>query len=105
MAVSYTLNTREKNHEGKTVVTSTIVYSAENYPAGVGLPVTKEQLGFRNVIDSLIVIDQGGGYSPRFNGGKIRLYQQDPGVPGATELSEYPGGAISLTIKVVAVGW
>lgn len=105
MAVSYTLNTREKNHEGKTSVTATIAYAGENYPAGVGLPVVKEQLGCRNVIDSLIVIDQGGGYAARFNGGKIRLYQQDPGVLGATELSEYPGGAISLTVKVVAVGW
>lgn len=102
---TYSIQTRDRDAAGKTVVNATIVYSGDNYAAGAGLPVLKASLGFRNVIESLVVIDQGGGYAARFNNGNLRLYQQDPGVPGATELSEYPGGAISVTVKVLATGW
>lgn len=102
MAATYSFISREKNHEGKLVVNATISYV--NEPYNNGLTVTKEQLGFRNVIESLIVYDQGGGFAGRFGAGKIQLYQQDPGVPGATELSPVTGNQ-TVSVKVIAVGW
>lgn len=103
MAATYTLTSRERNHEGKTVTTATIAYS--NEPYSTGLIVTKEKLGFRNVIESLVVFDQGGGYAARFASGKIQLYQQDATLNlGPIELPEVSGNQ-TVTLKVVAVGW
>lgn len=100
---TYSIQTIDKNSAGKTVVNATIVFSGDAYSTGVTVDRTK--LGFRNALESLVVIDQGGGYAARFANGKLVFYYQDPGVPGATELSDAFGGTITLTVKVLAVGW
>jgi hypothetical protein len=48
-----------------------------------------------------MVYDQGGGFAARFNGGKIRLYQEGSGAGALTEVS----GNQTVTMKVVAIGW
>lgn len=101
---AYSIQTRDKNAAGKTVVTATITFAGDAYSAGVS--VDKQKLGLRTVIEHLLIMDAGGGYATRFvTGDKIMFYEQDPGVPGVTELTEYPGATFSGVVKVVAVGW
>lgn len=99
MAVAYNINYQDRTGRGKHMVNADIVYTAESYSSG--LPVSGESIGMPNVIESLLVIDQGGGFAARYNGGKIRLYQEGSGAGALTELS----GSQTLTLKVIAIGW
>jgi len=99
MAVAYTVQYQDRTGRGKQVSNVDIVYTAEPYSSG--LPVSGASIGCPNVIESLMVYDQGGGFAARFEGGKIRLYQQGSGAGALTEVS----GNQNLTLKVVAVGW
>ena len=100
MAVAYNINYQDRTGRGKQVSNVQIDYTAEAYSSG--LPVSGASIGCPNVIESLLVIDQGGGFAARFEGGKIRLYQQGSGAGALTELG---AGNQTLTLKVVAVGW
>lgn len=99
MAVAYTINYQDRTGRGKHMVNVDIAYTTEAYSSG--LPVSGAQLGLPNVIESLMVIDQGGGFAARYNGGKIRLYQEGSGAGALTEVS----GNQTLTLKVIAIGW
>lgn len=99
MAVAYTVNYQDRTGRGKRVSNVTIAYTTEAYSSG--LPVSGAAIGCPNVIEHLMVYDQGGGFAARFEGGKIRLYQEGTGAGALTEVS----GNQTLTMKVVAVGW
>jgi len=100
MAVAYDIEYQDRTGRGKQMTTAEIAYTAEPYSSG--LPVSGVSLGMPNVIESLMVVDQGGGFAARFEGGKIRLYQEGTGAGALTELG---AGNQTLTLKVVAIGW
>lgn len=102
MAVAYSINYQDRTGQSKKIVNANIVYTTEAYSSG--LPVSGAALGLPNIIESLMVYDQGGGFAARFEGGKIRLYQQDGTTTGAVALTELSGNQ-TLTLKVVAIGW
>ena len=102
MAVAYTINSQDRTGRGKQVTNADIAYTTEAYSSG--LPVSGASLGCPNVIESLMVVDQGGAFAARYNGGKIRLYQQDGSTAGAGPLTELSGNQ-TLTLKVIAIGW
>lgn len=99
MAVAYTINYQDRTGRGKRIVNADIAYTTEAYSSG--LPVSGASLGCPTVIESLLVIDQGGGFAARFKDGKIRLYQEGSGAGALTEVS----GNQTVTMKVVAIGW
>jgi len=98
MAAVYTILSQDRTDQGKRVINAQIAFSSESYSSGLSLD--RGQLGLPNVIESLSVYDQGGGFAPRYDG-KIRLYQQGSGAGALTEVS----GAQTVTVKVIAIGW
>jgi len=102
MPVAYSINYQDRTGRGKHLVNADIVYTTEAYSSG--LPVSGGALGMPNVIESLMVVDQGGAFAARFNNGRIRLYQQDGTTTGAAPLTELTGNQ-TLTLRVVAIGW
>lgn len=99
MAATYSILYQDRTCRGKHLNTVQIAYDAETYSSG--LAVSGAKLGCPNVIESLQVYDQGGGFSARFQGGKIRLYQEGSGAGALTEVS----GDQTVTVKVIAIGW
>lgn len=99
MAAVYTILYQDGTDRGKRMNNVQIAYSSEAYSSG--LAVDGASLGCPNVIESLMVYDQGGGFAAQFNGGKIRLYQEGAGAGALTEVS----GSQTVTVKVVAIGW
>jgi hypothetical protein len=99
MAAVYTVLYQDRTDQGKRMNNVQIAYTTEAYSSG--LAVDGASLGCPNVIESLMVYDQGGGFAARFNGGKIRLYQEGSGAGALTEVS----GNQTVTMKVVAIGW
>lgn len=98
MAASYSILYQDRSGRGKSVNTVEIAYTTESYSSG--LSVDGAKLGCPNNIDSLMVYDSAG-YHADFNGGKIRLFEQD-GTTGA--LAEVSGNQ-TITVKVIATGW
>jgi hypothetical protein len=98
MAATYTILYQDRSGRGKNVQTVSIAYSSETYSSG--LSVSGDKLGCPNNIDSLVVYDSQG-FHAAYNGGKIRLYEQDGTTGDLTEVS----GDQTITVKVVATGW
>lgn len=98
MAAAYSILYQDRSGRGKSVQTVQIAYTTESYSSG--LSVDGAKLGCPNNIDSLVVYDCPE-YLAAYNGGKIRLYEQDGDAGALVEVS----GNQTITVKVIATGW
>ena len=99
MAAVYTILSQDKTQRSKKMNTVQIAYSADPYSSG--LSVDGSKLGLPNSIESINVIDSGSGLLANFNGGKIRLFEQDGASGPLVEVS----GNQTVTIKAIVIGF
>ncbi len=108
-----TMDVRHANVQDKfKQIAGTLVFGdgTSTYPSG-GIPITKAQLGFRNTVRNIDVIDNsnGDGYVYKINlaGLTVRIYQV--GASNSAPLSEVTAGtfapAANTTLSIEAEGY